>query len=52
MTLRLPPHIVSPEAVRAALLGLFGAEQALDIVEFDPLASPSAKLLQYTREPA
>jgi phenylacetate-CoA ligase len=52
LTLRLPAGIASQAAVRAALLGLFGAEQALDIVELDPLSSPDAKMMQYTRESA
>ena len=38
--------------VRAALLGMFGAEQALTIVESDPAAAPDGKVRQYTREAA
>ncbi len=50
LTLKLPPGIGSREAVRDALLGLFGAEQALEFVEVEPLSSPIPKLIQYTRE--
>jgi phenylacetate-CoA ligase len=52
VTLRLPPGFDNREAVRAALLGLFGAQQALEIVEVEPLSSPNMKLIQYTREAA
>jgi phenylacetate-CoA ligase len=52
LTLKLPPNVGNREAMRAALLGLFGAGQTLKIVEVEPLASPNIKLIQYTREAA
>ncbi|MCC7358317.1 MAG: AMP-binding protein [Anaerolineales bacterium] len=40
------------EKVRAALLGLFGAEQVVSMAESDPAAAPDGKVRQYTREAA
>jgi len=40
------------DEVRTALLGLFGADQALTIVQADPTAAPDGKVIQYTREAA
>jgi phenylacetate-CoA ligase len=52
LTLTLPPGFGNREALRAALYGLFGPDQPLEIVAVEPLLSPNAKLIQYTREAA
>ena len=52
LTLTLPVGGGNREAVRAALLTLFGDGQTIEVVEANPLSSPSAKLIQYTREAA
>lgn len=53
LTLTVTPHTaVALAEVRAALLGLFGADQALTIVESDPAVAPAGKVIQYTREAA
>ncbi len=42
----------SLDEVRAAMLGLFGPDQALTIVQAGPAAAPEGKVIQYTREAA
>jgi phenylacetate-CoA ligase len=52
LTLTLPASNIEPEQVRAALLGLFGPDQALEIVAAGTPAAPAGKVIQYTREEA
>ena len=51
LKLSVPASASRQDDIRQALLGLFGADQALEIIEMDPL-SPKSKLVQYTREAA
>ncbi len=51
LTVRPRAAVALPE-VRAALLGLFGADQPLTVIEADPAAAPDGKVVQYTREVA
>jgi phenylacetate-CoA ligase len=49
LTLSAPADV---DDLRAALLSLFGPDQALTIVQRDPAAAPEGKVIQYTREAA
>jgi phenylacetate-CoA ligase len=50
LTLTVPTGSPGQAEARAALLGLFGADQPLAIVERDALQAPGSKLVQYTRD--
>ena len=50
LRLSAPFEQAAPEAWRVALQGLFGAEQALEIVPLDALGAGDRKIIQYTRE--
>ena len=52
LRLSVAPSSASSEALRAALRGLFGADQAIEIVPLDALSAGDRKLIQYTREAA
>jgi phenylacetate-CoA ligase len=52
LRLSLPPSSAEHGLLRAALLGLFGPEQVLEINEVGTLGTSGGKLIQYTREEA
>ncbi len=50
LKLSVPGAGGEPAALRAALLGLFGPGQTLEIVAVESLGGPGDKVIQYTRE--
>jgi phenylacetate-CoA ligase len=50
LRLSVPPADLEAEPLRAALLRLFGPDQALEIVVQAPPAGPGGKFTQYTRD--
>ena len=52
LQLSLLPSSADPGQVRAALLGLFGPDQELEVVTVQWLGGPSGKVVQYTRAEA
>ena len=47
LTLRYSGAAARPDQLRAALLEVFGPDQALDLVETDLFAAPGEKMAQY-----